>query len=81
MPDRRDDGGVRGGFADLVFEEGRVEVLRAVRARVEARHDDHYVDEQDPVLLERGPGFVRECSGPVSLLVSGCVGTVGSGVA
>jgi hypothetical protein len=27
LPDRRDGGGVGGGFADLVFEEGRVEVL------------------------------------------------------
>jgi hypothetical protein len=32
LPDRRGDGGVGGGFADLVFEEGRVEVLPAVRA-------------------------------------------------
>ena len=30
LPDRRDGGGVGGGFANLVFEEGRVEALRAV---------------------------------------------------
>ena len=31
--DRRDGGGVGGGFADLVFEKGWVEVLRAVSTR------------------------------------------------
>ena len=30
LPDYGDDGGVGGGFANLVFEEGRIEVLRAV---------------------------------------------------
>ena len=66
LPDYGDDGGLGGGFADLFFEEGRVEVLRAVRARVEARHDDHHVDMRGPILLEREPGFARECSEPVS---------------
>ena len=81
LPDHRDDGGVGGGFVGLVFEEGRIEALRAVQARVEARHDNHHVDEQDPVLLERGLGFAREFPEPVPLLVSGCVGAVGSGLA
>lgn len=61
--------------------KGRVEVLRVARARVEACHDDNHVDKRGLVLLEREPGFARECSEPVSLLVSGCVGAVGSGVA
>lgn len=76
LPDHRDDGGVGGGFVGLAFEEGRIEVLRAVRARVKARHDNHHVDEQDLVLLERGLSFARECPEPVPLLISGCVGAV-----
>ena len=66
--DLRDSDGV-GREVVLVLDHEGVDILRAVRHEVEPRHEQHEVDEEEPMFPDRDFAFGEECAGEVS---AGC---------